>query len=176
MNAGVNNIEQKFDKLDENPRGFVRVKIGGRQMLSRAIVDSGNLFGTAISLELAQRLKLKLNHTNKRVGTADKTNSVKVVGRVKTPIKIYIENVKKSFLIRPFVLNNLSHPINLGQTFLRYNHCDLYFRNKDVLLNLRQGCTQLHAKERSLASPSTDDRIRQVLVSWEKGGCNPPPV
>ena len=151
------------------------MKIGGRQILGRALVDSGNLFGTAISSDLAKRLKLKLNHSHKRVGTADKTDCVKVISRVKTPVKIYIENVKKSVLIRPFVLDNLSHPINLGQAFLRYNNCDLYFREKNIILNIGQGCTQLYTKGRSLTSPSTDDRICRVLVGWEGMGCNPPP-
>ena len=96
------------------PLGFVRVKVGQRNVLCRTLVDSGNLFGTCISKTLSDRLKLKLNYTNKRVGTADKTNSVRVIGRVAKPFRLFIENIKKAVLIRPYVLEHLSHPINLG--------------------------------------------------------------
>ena len=73
------------DESSYLPLGFVKVKIGQRNVLCRTLVDSGNLFGTSISKTLADKLKLKLNYTNKRVGTADKQHSVRVIGRVSKP-------------------------------------------------------------------------------------------
>ena len=77
-----------------------------------------------------------LYHTNKRVGTADKTNSLRLIGRVKNPLKIYIKNIKKAVLIRLFALDRLSHLINLGQTFLHYNNLEIrlwcWTLNKDA--------------------------------------------
>ena len=136
-------------------------------MLCRALKDSGNLLGTAISSELAKRLKLPLNRTNSRVGTADRTNSVQVVGRAKKPFNICLENMKGSVKIRPYVLKNLSHPINIGQNFLQYHQCDLYFRE-------RTGCTALCSEKKPLICPSTDVRLQRVLAKWEKDGGNPP--
>ena len=78
--------------------------------------------------------------------------------------------------IRPYVLQNLSHPLNLGQNFLRYHRCDLYFREKTILLVNRLGCTALHPKQHSLSRVSTDARVQTVLNAWEKGGRNPPPA
>ena len=163
-------------EADMHPKGFIRVKIGSRDVLCRALIDSGNLFGTAISSDLAKRLNLKLNHTNKRVGTAVKSGSAQVIGRVKVPFKIYLENIKKSVKIRPYVLQNLSHPINLGQNFLRYYRCDLYFREKSVMMTSKVGCTELFSKEKALSCPSSDKRVQQVLLNWKKGGGNPPPA
>ena len=91
------------DESQYTPLGFVRVKIGKRNVLCRALVDSGNLFGTSISKSLADKLKLKLNYTHKRVGTADKKHSVRVIGRVANPLQLYIENIKRLMTIRPYV-------------------------------------------------------------------------
>ena len=158
------------------PLGFVRVKIGQRNVLCRTLVDSGNLFGTCISKNLADKLKLRLNHSHKRVGTADKTNSVRVIGRAAKPFRLFIENIKKAVLIRPYVLEHLSHPINLGQAFLRQYNCDMYFRGKHIVLKILDGLTCLESKSQPLHKYTVDDRIKHVLQQWKRGGGNPPPL
>ena len=122
------------DELGYPPLGFVRVKIGQRDVLCQTLVDSGNLFGICISKKLSDKLKLKLNYTNKRVGTAVKTNSVQVIGRASKHFRLYIENIKRPVVIPPYVLEHLSHPINLGQAFLGQNNYDMYFRGKHIIL------------------------------------------
>ena len=164
------------DESHYTPLGFVRVKIGQRNVLCRTLVDSGNLFGTCISKTLSDKLKLKLNYTNKRVGTADKTNSVRVIGRVAKPFRLFIENIKKAVLIRPYVLEHLSHPINLGQAFLRQYNCDMYFRGKHIVLKCQGGLTCLESKTQPLCKYTVDDRIKHVLQLWKRGGGNPPPL
>ena len=164
------------DESGHPPLGFVRVKIGQRNVLCRTLIDSGNLFGTCISKALSDKLKLQLNPTQKRVGTADKTRSVQVIGRVNKPFRLYIENIKRPVKIRPYVLANLSHPINLGQSFLRQYNCDMYFRNKHIVFKCQDGLTCLEAKARPLHTYSVDDRFRQVLQMWKSRGGNPPPT
>ena len=163
------------DESRYTPLGFVRVKIGKRNVLCRTLVDSGNLFGTSISKSLADKLKLRLNFTHKRVGTADKKHSVRVIGRVASPLQICIENIKRPMYIRPYVLEHLSHPINLGQAFLRHNGCDMYFRGKHIILKCRENLTCLESKVQPLTRHTVDSRFEHVLQLWKKGGGNPPP-
>ena len=92
------------------------------------LIDSGNLFGPCISLDLAKKLNLNINKRTRKIGTADKSAQVTVIGRVKSPLKIYIEGVAVALQIRPYVMEKLSHPMNLGQSFLRENNADLIFR------------------------------------------------
>ena len=164
------------DESRYTPLGFVRVKIGKRNVLCRTLVDSGNLFGTSISKNLADKLKLQLNYTHKRVGTADKKHSVRVIGRVSRPFQIYIENIKRPIYIRPYVLEHLSHPLNLGQAFLRHNNCDMYFRGKHIILKCRENLTCLESKLQPLTRHTVDSRFEHVLQLWKKGGGNPPPL
>ena len=137
------------------------------------LIDSGNLFGPCISLDLAKKLNLNINKRTRKIGTADKSAQVTVIGRVKSPLKIYIEGVAVALQIRPYVMEKLSHPMNLGQSFLRENNADLIFREKYVILKLRQGTTRLFPKSRPISAPSIDQRVRRVLDLWAQYGRNP---
>ena len=174
VNPNINQLVHK-DESEYSPLGFVRVKIGQRDVLCRTLIDSGNLFGTCISKALADKLKLKLNHSNKRVGTADRTNSVHVIGRVSKPIRIYIENIRQPIIIRPYVLQHLSHPLNLGQSFLRRYNCDMYFRGTHIIFKCLGELTHLEAKAKPLYTCSVDKRFTRVLQLWRGGEGKPPP-
>ena len=137
------------------------------------LIDSGNLFGPCISLDLAKKLNLTINKRIRKIGTADKSAQVTVIGRVKSPIKIYIEGVATALHIRPYVMEKLSHPMNLGQSFLRENNADLIFREKYVIMKLRQGTTRLFPKSRPISAPSIDQRVSYVLDLWVQFGRNP---
>ena len=155
------------------PIGFARIRFAGRNVLCQALVDSGNLFGPCISLDLAKKLNVKINKKIKKIGTADRSSQVTVLGRVSSPIKIYIEGIALAVAIRPYVMEKLSHPMNLGQDFLRKNNADLIFREKYVILKLRQGTTKLYAKSRTIGAPSIDQRVKHVLDLWTQHGRNP---
>ena len=72
-------------------------------------------------------MNLRLNK-RKKVGTADKSAQVTEIGSSKSLIKIYMEGMALALSIRPYVLEKLSHPMNLGKDFLRKNNADLIFR------------------------------------------------
>ena len=59
---------------------MIRNKIHSRNILVKALVDSGNLCADLISEELATTLKLKLKPTIKEVGTAAASGSIKIIG------------------------------------------------------------------------------------------------
>ena len=76
------------------PLGFTRIRFPNRYCISKCLIDSGNLFNDIISLELAQYLNLKYRPTSKRAGTANKDAKCDIIGRIKTPIKICLENIQ----------------------------------------------------------------------------------
>ena len=164
-----------MDSKSKIPIGFARVRFASRNALCQVLIDSGNLFGPCISLDLAKKLNLPFNKRVTKIGTADKSAQATVIGRLKSPLKIFIEGVANAIQIRPYVMEKLSHPMNLGQSFLRENNADLIFRDSYVILKLRQGTTRLFAKNRSISSPSVDQRFRHVLDLWAQFGRNPFP-
>ena len=53
----------------------------------------------------------------KKVGTAAKRVSASIVGWC-DPVKLYIENVQEPVVLWPFLVRDLTHPINVGPNFL----------------------------------------------------------
>ena len=152
--------------------GYVRVKIRQRPLLTKAIIDSGNLYGDIISEQLAKDLGLKIKICPANVGTAAAGGSVKVIGKVQ-PIDIYIEGIKHPITIRPSVVTNLAHHMNLGQDFLRNQQADMNFRPGGIQLKVKGNtATLVHAKS-SITQPSIDTRISGVIQKWKEEGMNP---
>ena len=131
------------------------------------------MFNDIISLDLAKSLNLKYRRTNKKAGTADRSAKCDITGRVVKPLKIHLENIPGGFLIQPYVIRNLAHPINLGQNFLRRNGADLLFRANYVTLNARNGVTRLTDKRLDLTRSSLDKRIQRVIDLYATRGKNP---
>ena len=152
--------------------GYVRVKIRKRLLLTKAIIDSGNLYGDIISEQLAKDMGLKIRSSPASVGTAAAGGSVKVLGRVQ-PIDIYIEGIKHPITIRPSVVRDLAHHMNLGQDFLRNHQADMTFRPGGIQLKVKGNTAALvHAKS-SITQPSIDTRIDGVIQKWREDGRNP---
>ena len=81
------------------------------------LVDSGNHFGDAISDRLAVALKIRVSPTRiKKTPLATRSATCTVLGRAKYPIAIkFNENI---YYFQPFVIKNLSTPINLSSYFM----------------------------------------------------------
>ena len=58
---------------NQEAKGFVRVKIANRGIITRVLIDSGNLFGTLMSESFCKRLTLPVVGRQLSVGTASKT-------------------------------------------------------------------------------------------------------
>ena len=96
------------------PLGYTRTLFG--KTFIKTLIDSGNLFGTICSENLAKQLKLPVSPCSLKAGTAVAGQPVEIVGKTK-PFLIYIEDIEQPILIAPIVVRNLSHDLNLGEHF-----------------------------------------------------------
>ena len=176
----VNNLQdlQKTTNTTSRPNhpaGYVRAKIGHKALLVKCLIDSGNLFGNLISENLAKTLRVRYKGVEKTVGTAANDGALTILGRAIIPIRLYLEDVRQSVTIKPYVVRSLSHPINLGQQFLSDNEADMTFREKghSILLKIKGSATCLTTGKASLARPTIDHRIKMVLDAHQERGGNP---
>ena len=158
--------------MPRRPVGYIRAKMFNRSVLIKTLIDSGNLFADLISADLARKLKLKISGNTKKVGTANSQGTVTILGRT-NPIKLYLEGVQQPVQIHPYVVQDLAHPLNLGQAFLRENNVDMSFRSNGVVLRLGSHCTKLHPSDAQITRPTIDHRIQQVLDKLKDQGGNP---
>jgi hypothetical protein len=152
--------------------GYLRSKIYSRSVLNKTLIDSGNLFGDLISEEFAILLKLPITGCPKTVGTASTNGSVTILGKTK-PLKLYLEGISEAVTIHPYVVKNLSHPLNLGQSFLRANNVDMSFRENGVQLRIKNSTSMLDPSDSSLTKPTIDSRIKLLLDKFKADGENP---
>ncbi len=136
------------------------------------MIDSGNLFGDLISEDFAKLLHLPITGHSKTVGTASTNGSVTILGKTK-PFKLFLEGISEAVKVHPYVVKNLSHPLNLGQSFLRANNADMSFREKGVQLRIKSSSTMLDTSDSSLIKSSIDVRIKQILDRFKEDGSNP---
>ena len=125
-----------------------------------------------ISEDLANRLKLPIRGNPTTVGTAASEGKVTILGKTR-PIKLYLEGIKDIIQIQPYVVKDLAHCINLGQTFLRNYNADMTFRVKTVQLKIKGHTTTLSPANSPITAPSIDTRINKVLGLLKKQGGNP---
>ena len=72
-----------------------------------------------MSTAIARKLKLKVgpDPSSLKIGTAKKGGNLKVVG-IGEPVTISLGQLRQVYQVRPLVLAELSHGINLGSQFL----------------------------------------------------------
>ena len=97
---------------------YVRVKVFKKTIIAKMLIDSGNLVSDLISREFADLAGLQYEPERKKVGTAAKGGSVSIVGRLIQPLQLHIENISTPVFLRPYVVEELSHPISVGRDFL----------------------------------------------------------
>ena len=103
-----------------------------RQFQVKALLDTGNniVNGVAISEHTHNRLGgsfLKLGGKNVK-GASNKKLPVKGVS---TPIKLKIDN--KVFLVKPYVIKDLTDPVNIGRKFMEKANLELKYGVKNLL-------------------------------------------
>lgn len=156
----------------QRPVGYLRAKIHCKSFLVKVMIDSGNLCGDLMSEELAKALKLKITGQPRSVGTASSKGSVTILGRV-APFRLYLEGIQEAVTVEPFVVKDLAHPLNLGQSFLRRHEVDMTFRGSGIQIRLRNSSTMLDSDDVPLTKSSIDSRIRSVLDKLKEQGDNP---
>ena len=150
-------------------KGFIRVKIANRGILTRVLIDSGNLFGTLMSESFCKKLALPVIGKQLSVGTASKTGHVIILGKTRS-FKIYLENIKRLITIQPYVVRDLAHTINLGSHFLRQNLAELTFKPTGVVLKIGNDTTVLEGGRAALERRSLDIRFQPLLDKYQASG------
>ena len=105
----VNNLKDLQEPTNtanrpNHPAGYVRAKIGHKALLVKCLIDSGNLFGNLISENLAKTLRVRYKGVEKTVGTAANDGALTILGRAIIPIRLYLEDVRQSVTIKPYVV------------------------------------------------------------------------
>ena len=141
---------------------YIRLKLYSRNVLVNALVDSGNLVDDLMSLDLAQSLKLPLTLDDRVIGTAGAGATLKVMGKAPSMLW-YIEGLNKPVLICPLVIDKLSHPLNLGQAFLKRMSAGLQFKPQGGQLLIFQKTIPLNEPGLEVLRPSEDTRFQKCL-------------
>jgi hypothetical protein len=105
---------------------YVRVSIGNS--VCPALVDSGNVWRSAISADFCRQLGLAAKdlspiHT-KRLGTARSGVHLTVLGELTLPLKITMGGLLDEFKFKPVVISGLAMPINISGPFLKTHKID----------------------------------------------------
>ena len=112
------------------PTGPLRIKAGSELKELSGLVNTGNKvrFPLIISGRLAELLKLKLNPPplGLRIGTAAAKGTLRVKG-IGSPVSVQIQGHNRVFRMKPLVIQNLSHHVNLGSSFLNRAQLKLDF-------------------------------------------------
>ena len=134
------------------------------------LVDSGNKVRTPliISGRLARMLKLKLNPPppGLKIGTAASRGSLRIAG-IGSPVSIQIRGHEKVFRVKPLVIQNLSHHLNLGSEFLNRAKLMLDFSGEDPRVRDPSGATtyMMNQMQEDLAAqqPRIQDKLLPIV-------------
>lgn len=142
--------------------GYIRTRVKGHNIVTKAIVDSGNFYDDLISEGLAQKMKLTLYGKTSSVGTVLQTGKVQILGKVK-PFQLYLEGTDTPVVVCPRVVSELAHPLNLGEWFLPRNQVTIKFRTDKAMFAMAGQQTQLDSVDSSVTQPSFDLRIQRLF-------------
>ena len=105
----------------------MEVHIGTRKV--KALVDSGNSFGSCISQQLFEELGMSEKDliplaSKLTVATASQGANMEVKGQMQHPLYFYIGDYPEPFIMKPYVIPGLGMAMNLSKTFLVENKID----------------------------------------------------
>ena len=118
-----------------SPKIYVKVKfnVKGKLVFGKGLVDTGNTVanGVAISGEFFRKLarqgaRLSEDVQVGSVSTAQKGAKLRITGRCK-PLGLLLQNMKQEYTVKPLVIENLNHEINLGVHFLKKHNLSIKF-------------------------------------------------
>ncbi len=113
----------------------------------QALIDSGNLWRCAISLDCASKLGIQKQDLRpcptKIIHTAKTGSSLSVLGELPRHLNLRFGSLEKVFKIRPVVIDGLSMLFNISGPFLQANGIDLINSKK---------CIRIKGKEIGMVS------------------------
>ncbi len=144
----------------------VHLDYGHRTATARALVDSGNIWRSAISAQFAKEIGLQDKDlqpaTVNTVGTAKKGAHLKILGEPKKTLVLRVVGTESAYPFQPIVVEGLSMPINLSGPWMKMCQWDhlhgkdaLRINGRDVQLSARRGPTTLDGGHRIYAAEKT---------------------
>ena len=116
-----------------------------RVVSTKVVFDTGNGLDspTAISADFHRRLGVGFSKLDTRsIGTALKGSSMPGLG-YSNPIKIKLEGIKKSFLLKPRVIEHLHTDLNIGNLFLKQVEANMNFSMDKTVLTIGEDSAEL---------------------------------
>ena len=119
----MNNLQEEI-----TPAPYIRVKVSQKELWALALVDSGNTCSRVlVSEEFFHLIGGEYLHRDSRMLSTAKQGSkgLEVTGQMK-PVKYYFEGMSTPFTISPWVVRGLSHPMNIGLSFLQEKNVSIH--------------------------------------------------
>ena len=142
---------------------YCRVKLFKRDIIVRALLDSGNSFGSLISEDFRQKAGLKMaSFDTPEVGSVNVGEDVQILGKTE-PFSIFIENIRKRMTIQPYVARGVRHALNLSNEFLCVEEIDAKYRVGGTVFSHKGDAVTLISKRDPLLSAKfIDHRFKRV--------------
>ena len=160
----LNSVMDRRDNLNEQLKkkalGYTRGWINN-QVLSRVLMDPGNMAANAISESLVNLLDLPVTTRAIELGVAGEKMRLQIVGEV--TISFRLEGVPTEFQETFGVVRNLSHCMNLGWNFLAKYNATTGFGYDNTVIKLRGGKIELKPTYFDLNMESKDPVFSEVL-------------
>ena len=156
-------------------RIFLPARVGS--VAVTAMADSGNLWRSALSWELAQEMGLTKKDLvpipgYSTIGTAAKDGKLQVMGEPRKKICINLGSGTRDIFCKPVIIKNLSMPLNLSGPFMKKNKIDLLhtgdavIHGKKIPMHTKYGHFKQMSKSCSLIHASQDVVVNSMSSAW----------
>ena len=174
-------LRDEYSPRDDNEEDFrnyqiyLPVRLGN--VTSVAMMDSGNLWRTAVSWEFAQKMGLNKRDLKAipgygKIGTAAKNGALDVMGETIRKIRLNLGGGTRDLLCRPVVIRNLSMPLNVSGPFMKRNGIDLLHtgeavvQGRKIAMQTKQGDFRKMADAHSLIYTTEDVTVNPMERCW----------
>ena len=152
-----------------NYKIYLPVRVG--DVTVEGMLDSGNLWRSALSWEMAQ--KMGINKKDLRavpgystIGTAAEEGKLEVLGETIRKVRINLGGGTADITCRPVVIKNLSMPLNISGPFMRRNQIDILHNGEAVIRGTK---VQMNTKEGEFGQSSSVHSLIYVTENTTVG-------
>ena len=163
----------------------LRIAAGTREARTRALLDSGNLWRSALSPQFARKLGLGAADLReidtKTVGTAKQGANLRVLGETRKQLLLQLPQLGLAFPFRPVVIEGLTTSVNISGPWMRSVKWDLLFSNNTLRIGTAEtalavtrtgpltGGSRVHAAERRVLGPKSLSFISACVPDVRSG-------
>ncbi len=171
----------------------VTVGCGHRLLRVRALIDSGNVWRSAISEDFSKALGLRPEDlrilSSTTIGTAKKGTSMEILGETSRDLVLQVTGTEWAYPFRPIVVRGLSMAINLSGPWMKLQGWDqlhsrgtLRIRGREVPLRatsdrfgpaVSRGSHSVYSRQRTTLPPRSLTFIAACVPAVAAGTCAP---